>query len=128
MNDATPSAPWKLTYSDGAANVYRWWQDKDGAPVRFVYEPITPETSSTGVYSGGDPRREQLSAGDPRLAELWAKVRALQADSAQHAPARNKGTGAFTLVTSRGEERFIIEQGAALASLAPLLDSFGASD
>jgi hypothetical protein len=126
MTHPVPSAPWKLTYADGAANVYSWWQDQDGATVYFAYEPMTPERSSTGMYSGGDPREEQLSAGDPRLAELWAKTRALQADTARHSADRNKGTGAFSLVTPRGREQFIVEQGESLTSLSPLLERFGA--
>jgi hypothetical protein len=125
MNDPVPSAPWKLTYADGSANVYSWWQDQAGSPVYFVYDPVTPETSSTGSYSGGSPREEQLSAGDARLGELWSTARALQRDTAHHAPSRDKGTGAFSLVTPQGEERFIVQQGERLASLSPLLARFG---
>jgi hypothetical protein len=126
MNDSVPSAPWKLTYADGAANVYSWSQDQAGSPVYFVYDPVTPETSSTGSYSGGSPREEQLSAGDSRLSELWSKARALQLDTAAHSPSRDKGTGAFSLVTPEGEERFIVQQGESLASLSSLLNRFGA--
>lgn len=126
MLDVIPSAPWNLTYADGSANVYRWWQEQPGAPVRFEYDPVTPEMSSTGLYSGGAPREEQLDADDPRLVELWAKTRALEADTTHHAPDRNKGTGAFSLVTPEGSARFIIEQGQRLESLAPLLARFGA--
>jgi hypothetical protein len=126
MNDPVPAAPWKITYADGSANAYGWWQDQDGAPVHFIYDPVTPETSSTGMYSGGDPRKEELSAGDPRIAELWSKARALQRDTTQHSQSRDKGTGAFSLVTPSGEERFIVQMGESLASLSPLLDRFGA--
>ena len=125
MNDPIPAAPWKITHADGSANVYSWWQEQDGAPVHFAYDPVTPETSSTGMYSGGSPREEQLSAGDPRVAELWSKVRALQRDTARHSPSRDKGTGDFSLVTPKGEERFIVQQGESLAALSPLLNSFG---
>lgn len=126
MNDPLPPAPWKLSYADGSANLYSWRQDQAGSPVYFVYDPVTPERSSTGSYSGGSPREEQLSAGDARLRELWSKVRALQADTARHSPSRDKGTGAFSLVTPNGEEQFIVQQGESLASLSPLLDRFGA--
>jgi len=125
MNEPVPAAPWKLSYADGSANLYSWWQDQAGAPVYFAYDPVTPETSSTGLYSGGSPREEQLSAGDPRLGELWSRVRALQRDTAHHSPSRDKGTGAFSLVTPNEEARFVVQQGESLGSLSPLLDRFG---
>lgn len=124
MNHRVPPAPWRLTYADGSANVYRWWQDEPGGAVHFVYQPVKPEESSTGLYSGGPPRAEQLAAGDPRVEELWTTALALQADTARHAARRDKGTGAFTL-TRGGEERFIVQRGESLEALSPLLNRFG---
>jgi hypothetical protein len=118
--------PWTLSYADGAANQYRFSQDSQGAAVAFEYIPITPEQSSTGHYSGGDPVSAQLPAGDPRIAELWRRVDALEADPALHAQDRNKGTGAFHATTPAGERRFIVEMGATLADFDTFVRKFRA--
>jgi hypothetical protein len=126
MNDPVPASPWQLSYADGSANVYRWSQEQAGVPVRFVYDPVKPEESSTGRYSGGAPREEKVAPSDPRLVELWATVRALQADTAHHVSSRDKGTGLFEASTSKGTEKFIVAMGPSLTALEPLLAKFGA--
>lgn len=90
-----PAPPWTLAYADGSANVYRFVASASG--VRFTYEPVTPATSSTGMYSGGDPIDTQLALDDPRITVLWQHARALEADTAHHAEARSKGDGALTI-------------------------------
>jgi hypothetical protein len=123
--DSVPAPPWTLVYADGAGNLHRWSQADGMSSVTFVYDPVTPEQSSTGMYSGGPPREERLVSGDPRVRALWAGARALQADTARHWPSRDKGTGAFTLITSAGTAEFIVEQGDALAAWADLAAPFG---
>jgi hypothetical protein len=122
----TTPAPWTLSYADGAANQYRFSQGADGAPVAFEYIPVTPEQSSTGHYSGGDPVSTRLPADDPRIAELWRRVDALGADPALLVEDRNKGTGAFHMTTSARERRFIVEMGAALAEFDAFVRKFRA--
>jgi len=90
-----PPPPWTLSYADGSANVYRFEATATG--VRFVYDPVTPAMSSTGMYSGGDPVDVTIRADDPRIAELWHHARALEADTAHHVADRCKGDGALTL-------------------------------
>ena len=87
--------PWTLSYADGSANVYRFVATDDG--VRFTYDPVTPATSSTGTYSGGDPIDRTLDLDDPRVDELWAHIRTLEADTAHHVADRCKGDGALTV-------------------------------
>lgn len=101
-----PAPPWTLTYADGSGNVYGFAADDDG--VRFTYAPVTPARSSSGVYSGGAPVDLRLAADDPRLAALWQQARALEADTAQHAAARNKGDGAFTVTQDDRRREFLI--------------------
>lgn len=115
----TPNLPWSLVYADGAANVYRL--DATADEVRFAYEPMTPERSSTGHYSGGDPCQEILTGDDPRLDALWRQVDALEADRSHHAAERNKGDGAFTVTTAGGTRRFLVRR-AALRDLEALLE------
>lgn len=99
-----------LIYRDGSANAYRFTADGDGA--RFVYDPVTPERSSSGTYSGGDPRAGRLDAA--QLATLWQHVRALETNTALHVTDRGKGTGLFLIAAASGERSFIIVRGAEL--------------
>jgi hypothetical protein len=110
---------WSISYADGSANAYHFRPDEDGA--MFTYDPVTPERSSTGMYSGGDPRSGHLEA--QRLAELWAHVRAFEANTALHEEDRNKGTGSFRIVEGSDTRSFIIRRSPELAAF----DSFVAS-
>ena len=105
-----PSPPWTLVYADGSANVYRF--EATDAGVRFVYEPMTQERSSSGMYSGGDPVDVQLALDDPRIAPLWPQVRALEADTAHHATERSKGDGAVTITGDGATRTFLVVRAA----------------
>jgi hypothetical protein len=104
MHRMTPPAPWTLAYHDGSANAY-WFADTG----EFRYRPITPAESSTGTYSGGDPRAGILDAAT--LAALWKHVRALETNTAIHGPDRNKGTGMFAISEAGVKREFIVERG-----------------
>ena len=112
---------WSLAYSDGSANAYRFVSDGDS--VVFEYDPITPKTSSTGTYSGGDPRSGTLDA--QTVESLWSHVRALESDAALHVEDRNKGTGSFSIPDATGTRSFIIERGPALAIFDAFVKSLG---
>lgn len=105
-----PAPPWTLVYADGSADLYRFEATAD--EVAFVYEPITPAQSSTGMYSGGDPVQERLAGDDPRLAALWQHVAALEADRAHHAAERCKGDGAVTVTVAGATRRFLVVRAA----------------
>lgn len=98
---------WTITYSDGSANHYRF---ADGA---FEYTPVTPERSSTGMYSGGPPRAGALPAA--AIDALLAWVHRLEAATALHADDRMKGTGAFSITDATGSRSFIVKRCDALA-------------
>ena len=112
-----PSGTWSLRYSDGSANAYRIDGDGDGAT--FDYDPVTPERSSTGMYSGGDPRKGRLDAA--RVAQLWAQVRALEAKTALHVEDRAKGTGVFAITEAGATRTFIIARGPELLAFDELV-------
>ena len=118
--------PWsRIDIADGAANAFHFTRADDGR-VRFVYVPVTPAESSSGLYSGGPPRREELAANDARLVELWDLLGRLEANQAIHTPDRNKGTGAIAWDGPAGKRDFIIQMGAApLNELLALLARFG---
>jgi len=87
--------------------------------------PVQPEQSSTGDYSGGPPRKEDLAADDARLVELWTLLRKLEADETKHTPDRAKGTGAIAWESLSGKRDFIIKRGAELNVLLDLLAKIG---
>lgn len=120
------TTPWRIVYADGSANAYRFAQTSAGAPVSFEYVPVTPETSSTGHYSGGDPHAADLSPDDARIDELWRRIDALAADTASHTPDRAKGTGAFTIETPAGTRQLLIARGAALDAFHAFAAAFRA--
>ena len=116
--------PWTwISIADGSANGYRF--NRDGAKVEFVYEPVTPEMSSSGFYSGGPARREALDAGDGRLSELWALLQRLEANPAVHVEDRAMGTGAIAWQSGEQRHEFIVAMGEELDGLLALLKRFG---
>lgn len=114
-----PQPPWTLAYADGSGNGYLF--EADDAGVHFTYDPVTPERSSTGTYSGGDPIDVQLTAEDPRFETLWEHATKLEADKARHAQERNKGDGALT-VTSDGNRRRVLIVRAATRTFEDFLE------
>jgi hypothetical protein len=109
-----PPAPWALRWVDGNGNVARAWQDSPDAVARLSWHPVRPETSSSGQYSGGEPRLDPLdSAG---VAELWALARTVQW-AAPRVETRMMGTGLLTLSGPAGEEQALVAPGPATAAL-----------
>jgi len=102
----------RLIYRDGSANSYTICVN--GERATFEYVPVTPAQSSTGHYSGGDPRSGQLDAA--QIAALWQHVTALEANTALHVTDRGKGTGLFAITDANGERSFIIARGSELAA------------
>jgi hypothetical protein len=50
--------PTQYRYSDSSGNTYKISADS------IEYIPMTPEMSSSGMYSGGDPVKKQISKAD----------------------------------------------------------------
>ena len=102
---------WSVIYSDHSGNVYRFWKTKTDPVAQFSYDPVQPETSSSGTYSGGSPRQGNLEA--EAITELFLRVRELEAATASHGQERRMGSGLFR-IQEGGEapRRFIIAAGA----------------
>ena len=125
MKTPSTDAPWsRIVIADGSANVHRFTREPNGR-IEFLYEPITRAQSSSGMYDGGPPRKEDLGPDDARLTELWALLQKLEADAQLHTPDRNKGTGAIHWVAPAGNRDFIIHMGAELNGLLAVLKRFG---
>lgn len=85
-----PSPPWTVRVFDGSGNVWRLWRDSGALPAAFAYEPMSPERSSSGTFSGGEARSGRLTSTQEAL--LWQHVQRLQAATAHHIDARRMGT------------------------------------
>jgi hypothetical protein len=88
-NDVREKPVWTLVVADGSANVYACEQAATGA-ARCSYRPVTPEQSSTGTYSGGDPWEVELSSA--QIEALWREVDAASRNTAGHTDMRAKTT------------------------------------
>lgn len=116
-------AYWTLDYGDGSANQYHFEQRSKEAAVSFRYDPVRPEQSSTGMYSGGEPRQGKLTARQAR--ELKRRVAKLESDAALHTEERGKGTGAFEVRTPDGTRRFLIQMGPQIRDFDEFLKRLG---
>ena len=103
-----------MVYADGSGNGFRFEAAGGGEAVRFETTPVTPETSSSGTYSGGEARKGTLTRD--AAADLWTRVGALEADAEIRAERREMGTGRFTLTTADAQRTFMVRRGDALAA------------
>lgn len=115
--------PWRVSIADGSGNHTQVWREPAATEIRWSYAPVTPERSSSGTYSGGEPGAGVVTE-DQALA-LWAEVRRLQGDASARSEHREKGTGALTVATVTGEAKLIVrtEPFAVLAAWAEALRS-----
>ena len=109
------NAPWSIDYHDGSANAFHARDAGDGAT--FEYVPVRPEQSSTGLYSGGEPKRGALTPA--AVASLWAQIATLE--GSLRTTERGKGTGAFSLRDATGTRDFIVQRSPALAAFDELI-------
>jgi len=109
-----PPIPWSVRYADGSGNITRLWHDTGALVARFETTPVTPESSSSGIYSGGAPRSGDLES--EQVDELWRSVREMESESSIHADTRTMGSGSFALVTTAGQTDFLIRRCARLTT------------
>lgn len=108
--------PWKLVVADGSANVYAC-EHTDATPARCSYRPITPEESSTGHYSGGDPWEVALTPA--QIDALWREVAAAHDNTASHTEDRAKTTVAIE-ADGATKASFILDADAGVALMRVL--------
>ena len=110
-----------LSVADGCGNGYTLAEDEGGQLV-LVYDPMTPEMSSSGEYSGGEPGRAAIDAAT--AAAICALVERMAEDTASHAKSRMMGTTMVRWVDANGEKKsFIVRNGSEL--LAVLKSALG---
>lgn len=115
-----PEAPWALTYADGSGNRTLLKQAAPGAPVLWVYDPVTPAESSSGTYSGGPERQGSLA--EEHAVRIWTHALGLTEGLAPAGGGRAMGTGSLTVERSSGApRRWVLERGASLSAFEAAL-------
>ena len=90
-------------YADGSANVYIIKHDS------LEYVPVKPKESSTGFYSGGDPKKIALKPEEFRTVQ--AMLEAAKKKHEIHIPDRIKTSGMITTFSGTEQTHFILEPG-----------------
>ncbi len=90
-------------YADGSANVYII------KPDSLEYLPVKPEESSTGFYSGGDPRKVALTTEE--FGNVQYMLEAAKKKHEIHIPDRIKTSGMITTFSGSEKTHFILEPG-----------------
>lgn len=116
---AEPRAPWRVTYSDGSGNAFYFWREEAGKPALFRYDPVRPEFSSSGIYSGGEPKSGEVADADL----LWRRLAALEAATTAHLDHRPKGSGEVT-ISGPPERKFVVGNGEVLRAFGTYVAQF----
>ena len=87
-------------YADGSANRYIITSST------LEYDPVTPAESSTGTYSGGDPKTVPISAEEfASISQLFDKA---VANKAVHIQDRMKMSGSISIVKGNNHTQVIL--------------------
>jgi hypothetical protein len=92
-------------YADGSANRYII------TPTLLTYDPVKPEESSTGMYSGGEPAEVSLSKEE--FEALQSLFDMAIANTAVHINDRIKTSGMITVITGTEPNHYILTPGCA---------------
>jgi hypothetical protein len=91
--------PMQYEYADGSANLYLLTE------TSLEYLPVKPEESSTGMYSGGDPKTVVVTPAEfNELKDLFDK--ALE-NTSIHIPDRMKTSGMISAIGSTKKQCII---------------------
>ena len=105
----TPAPPWTLQFYDGNGNGYSFSHEEKASAASFDFDPLTPEESSSGHYSGGTPASGSLSAD--HVTTLWEWVHLFQNDESLQCEQRLKGTGWFVIKKDEVKTQFYVGRG-----------------
>lgn len=91
-----------LQFHDGAGNAYAYAPETG----TLRYEPVTPATSSSGTYSGGQPWEVSITVAEARA--MRSVFEAAAGAIADHAPTRSKGTGDVRIGKGSSVARYLL--------------------
>lgn len=80
-------------YIDGSGNLFAI------NSTTIIYDPITPEESSTGTYSGGEPYK--INVESKQFEDLEKVFKKVIANTNGQTTERNKGTGTLVVLPER---------------------------
>ncbi|GBF50313.1 hypothetical protein LPTSP4_18380 [Leptospira ryugenii] len=101
----------ELRYSDGNGNVYRISAQKNQYILQYI--PVTEAMSSSGTYSGGEPRSVYLSVSEYKnLIKFMDTIKS----SGEDLP-RNKGTSALSYQRNGADWKSVFPYGSKEAKL-----------
>lgn len=89
------------TFADGSGNQYKL------SPNVLEYIPVKPEESSTGMYSGGEPKTVNVTTEQFTTLETLFK-KAIE-NSSIHMQDRIKTSGAITVSHENKQKHYIIK-------------------
>ena len=89
-------------YADGNDNLYIITRRN------LIYVPVKPEESSTGIYSGGDPKTVSLTSGQ---FESIREVLEAGVKSKNHIQDRVKMSGVISVVGEKDKTQYILTPG-----------------
>lgn len=112
---------WSLIYHDGSGNTFHVLKTENSAEATIDYSPVIPQLSSSGFYSGGEPKSNHLNSKQVFTLRKW--LHRLADDTSLHALTRTKGTGTFYINTVAGEQSFMIKGGSELRQFTTFMSS-----
>lgn len=90
-------------YADGSGNAYILSGNV------LTYDPVTPAESSTGTYSGGEPKTVTLNPQHVQaVIDVLEKGIRKTADQIED---REKGTGEIIIISGKKQKRYILRMG-----------------
>jgi len=87
--------PVKIIYNDGSSNAYII------TPTNYKYDPVIPEESSSGVYSGGEARDFEIS--QEQFNEIFIRAEGISKNKTLQIESRMMGTGYIRLIFENSE-------------------------
>lgn len=103
------AASWTLFFHDGSNNAFVVSVPAPGAVGSLEYRPVRPEESSSGVYSGGEPRAVPVPAS--AAIRLQDRIEQLARATGSHVGNRVMGSGAFSVRAGASQTRFLLGPG-----------------
>ncbi|MEM2047780.1 MAG: hypothetical protein QW566_05535 [Candidatus Jordarchaeales archaeon] len=94
----------RICYVDGSGNTYTL--TLEGKKAKVKYEPMTPETSSSGFYSGGEPFEKEMT--DDELFNQIARIAMHAIRSSDRISKRVMGSGLLIIEDANSKREAIL--------------------
>ncbi|MCS6824352.1 MAG: hypothetical protein NZ529_08660 [Cytophagaceae bacterium] len=93
-------------YVDGSGNTYNVFVGKDEPMYELEYVPIKPEHSSSGIYSGGDYLKKNITSAQFDM--LSEKIKKAENNKKAHIADRVMMSGMVVIQKGNLERKFIL--------------------